>query len=178
MSMELLGLEQLHRFYPPEVVERIRREQLEAIPGLFCWIAQIDAFQIWLYQHPEQSRQERYNCWLDLDRRFGPGEIVDWSDLENFREISWQKQLHLFEVPFYYIEYGIAQLGALQVWDNSTKHHAEAVDNYTAALSMGGKLSLKELFTKAGIAFGMDQATFTPLLNSLTKELNLESLNG
>lgn len=178
MSMELLGLEQLHRFFPSDVVARIRREQLEAIPGLLCWIAQIDAFQIWLYQHPQQSRQERYSCWLDLDRRFGPGEIVDWSDLENFREIAWQKQLHLFEVPFYYIEYGIAQLGALQVWDNFRKHHAEAVDNYAAALSMGGKLSLKELFSKAGIAFGMDSDTFAPLLGSLTKELNLESLNG
>ena len=96
---------------------------LEGIVGVFPWIATVDAFQHWIYTHPGHAREERRNAWLGLMDRFG-GD-VDWSGFESARANLWHRQLHIFLHPFYYIEYGIAQLGALQVWANSKRDTGE-----------------------------------------------------
>ncbi len=114
MGMEMLAYPYLDEFYDEEEAARAKRHHLEDVAELLPWIATIDAFQHWLYTHPNHTREERTQYWLELDDRFGAA--VSWDGLEPYRAQSWQRQLHLFSVPFYYIEYGIAQLGALQLW--------------------------------------------------------------
>ncbi|HXE43355.1 MAG TPA: M3 family oligoendopeptidase, partial [Candidatus Baltobacteraceae bacterium] len=114
MSMELLGNEFIEEFYSVDDSKRARRVHLEGVVGVFPWIATVDAFQHWIYTHENHTRDERRKAWLDLMDRFG-GD-VDWSGWEKARANLWHRQLHIFIHPFYYIEYGIAQLGALQVW--------------------------------------------------------------
>ena len=123
--MELLGNEFLEEFYAPAEADRARRVHLEGILSVFTWIATVDAFQHWIYTHPDHDRAGRSAAWMDLMNRFGAG--VDWSGFESSRENLWHRQLHIFLCPFYYIEYGIAQLGALQVWANSRHDRAKAM---------------------------------------------------
>lgn len=151
-SMELLTLPYLETFYSPADADRARRERLEKFPTLMPWIAQIDAFQHWVYTNPTHSRSERARAWADLNRRFGP--TLDWSGLEPYTERSWQRQLHLFGVPFYYIEYGIAEIGAMQVWLRSLTSEADAFRRYQQGLSLGGSRPLPDLFDAAGCRFG------------------------
>jgi oligoendopeptidase F len=176
MSMELLGNEFLEAFYTPADAKRARRVHLEGVIGLFPWIATVDAFQHWIYTHPGHTRAERAAAWLRLMVRFG-GE-VDWSGYEAARAHLWHKQLHIFIHPFYYIEYGIAQLGALQVWAGSKRDKARALRHYTRALELGGSRPLPELFRAAGCRFAFDRKTIKPLVglvrNELTK-LNMET---
>lgn len=150
-SMELLTLPYLDEFYGPADADRARRERLEKFPTLMPWIAQIDAFQHWIYLHPTHTREERAKEWSRLNRQFGPE--LDWSGLERFTERSWQRQLHLFGVPFYYIEYGIAEVGAMQVWLRSLRSEREAIDGYRNGLALGGSRPLPELFAAAGVRF-------------------------
>ena len=129
----------------------------------------IDSFQHWIYTHPGHSPAERTAHWNALlDRFFGD---VDWSGLEPVRSASWQKQLHLFQYPFYYIEYGIAQLGALQLWMKSRVDPRQALSNYRAALALGGTKTLPELFATAGIQFDFSTKTLLPLMDALREEL-------
>jgi len=151
MGMELLGGEHLEVFYDEEEARRSRREHLEKIVRLLPWVATIDAFQHWLYTNPGHSREERKRHWLELRRRFGG--IESWSGYEEVLENYWQRQVHLFEVPFYYIEYGIAQLGALGVWQNARADWDGAVRRYLQALALGGSRPLPELFATAGLRF-------------------------
>ncbi len=167
MAMERLGAAHLEEFYAPAEVRRAIASQDEKMFRLFPWIATIDAFQHWLYTTPHTPTQRREH-WLELHERFGPG--VDWSGIEQYRGHSWHKQLHLFHAPFYYIEYGIAQIGALQVWQRAVKDPAEALRLYQHALSLGGTLGLRNLFTAAGLKFGMDEATLRPLLEKVREE--------
>ena len=125
MSMELLGGEHLEVFYGDGEAARARRTHLEGVVGTLTWIATVDAFQHWLYTHPDHSPDERREAWLALAERFG-GE-TDWSGCEEVRAHLWHRQLHIFLYPFYYIEYGIAQLGALQVWLNARNDPATAL---------------------------------------------------
>jgi oligoendopeptidase F len=167
MSMERLGAKHLETFYKPEDAKRAIRAEDEEVFRILPWVATIDAFQHWIYttaHTPEQRKQK----WLDLDARFGPS--VDWSGLEEFRAHAWHRQLHLFEYPFYYIEYGIAQLGALQVWKRSLENPAEALSLYKLALSLGGTRGLASLFTAAGGRFDMTEATIRPLIEAVRKE--------
>ena len=130
MSMELLGNEFLEKFYAAPEANRARRTHLEGIVNIFPWIATVDAFQHWIYTHPGHTRAERTAAWLELMDRFG-GD-VDWSGYEAARANLWHRQLHIFIHAFYYIEYGIAQLGALQVWANSKRDKAEALKRLQA----------------------------------------------
>ncbi len=148
MSMELLGNEFIETFYATSDAKRARREHLEGIVEIFPWIATVDAFQHWIYSHPGHTREQRRDAWLNLMDRFG-GD-VDWSGFEEARANLWHRQLHIFLHPFYYIEYGIAQLGALQVWANSKMEKAKALRDYQTALSLGGSRPLPELFSTAG----------------------------
>ncbi len=169
MSMELLGAPHLDVFYSEAEARRARRTHLEGIVNVFPWIATVDAFQHWLYTHPGHPRAERSAAWLRLMDRFG-GD-VDWSGLETTRASLWHRQLHIFLYPFYYVEYGIAQLGALQVWANAADHPAKALADYKAGLALGGARPLPELFARAGCRFDFRRATLKPLMERLQEEL-------
>ena len=169
MSMELLGNEFIEEFYPAAEANRARKTHLEGIIGFFPWMATVDAFQHWIYTHPGHTRAERKAAYLKLMDRFG-GD-VDWSGCEAARAHSWQRQLHIFLHPFYYVEYGIAQLGALQVWANSKANKVKALNDYKKSLALGGSRPLPELFAAAGCKFQFDAATIKPLIQLANSEL-------
>jgi oligoendopeptidase F len=169
MSMELLGNEFLEEFYPTAEANRARKTHLEGIIGFFPWMATVDAFQHWIYTHANHTRAERKAAYLQLMDRFG-GD-VDFSGYEEMRAHSWHRQLHIFIHPFYYVEYGIAQLGALQVWANSKADKAKALDDYKKSLALGGSCPLPELFSAAGCKFQFDAATIRPLIQLANSEL-------
>jgi oligoendopeptidase F len=170
MSMELLGNEFIGEFYSAADSKRARRVHLEGIVGVFPWIATVDAFQHWVYTHPGHSSDERRRAWLALMDRFGGG--VDWSGYETARANLWHRQLHIFLHPFYYIEYGIAQLGALQVWANSKRDKAKALDDYKHSLALGSSRPLPELFSAAGCTFEFSAKTIQPIAKLLREELD------
>jgi oligoendopeptidase F len=168
MAMERLGAKYLQEFYGPEEHKRAIQQEDEEVFRLLPWVATVDAFQHWLYTHPGHTQAQRRAAWLDLDRRFG-GEL-DWSGLEEFRAHSWQRQLHIYEVPFYYIEYGIAQLGALQVWQKSLEDERKALEDYKRGLQLGGTRGLKDLFEGAGLRFDMRESAIRPLVDKVREE--------
>ena len=158
MSMELFTMEHWDEFFPDEKeLHRARLEELERIISVLPWIATIDKFQHWLYTHPGHTNAEREENWLAILNEFSTNS-VDWTGFEAYRGSFWQKQLHLFEVPFYYIEYGIAQLGAIAMWRQYRQNKEQALDNYMAALSLGYTKTLKELYSTAGIRFDLSPA--------------------
>jgi oligoendopeptidase F len=169
MSMELLGNEFLEHFYAAPEAKRARRAHLEGIVNIFPWIATVDAFQHWIYTHPGHARAERTAAWLALMDRFGGN--VDWKGYNGARANLWHRQLHIFTHPFYYIEYGIAQLGALQVWANSRRDKAAALNDYKRALALGGSRPLPELFAAAGCKFEFTRQTMAPLMQLVRGEL-------
>lgn len=174
MSMELLTMPHwggAGSFYADEAeLGRARRHQLEDSVVLLPWIATIDAFQHWVYGNPKHSRQERKAFWLELDSRYG--HEVDWSGIEDVRAWLWQRQKHLFDYPFYYIEYGIAQLGALQLWLRSVETGEKAaVETYIKGLSLGGSKPLPELFTAAGLRFDFGADMVKRIVERVEREL-------
>ncbi len=169
MSMELLAVDHFDVFYNATDAARAKKTMLEGIIRFFPWMATIDSFQHWLYTNPGHSRAQRTSAWLKIADRFGGA--IDWSGFETVRESMWQRQLHLFHAPFYYIEYGIAQLGALQLWMKAKEDPHKALANYRAALSLGGTRTLPELFSAAGIAFDFSDRTLRPLMNALAEEI-------
>lgn len=176
MSMELLGNEFLEQFYSPAEAARARQTHLETILGLLPWIATVDAFQHWLYTHPDHSREQRTAAWLQLMNRFGGA--VDWTGCEAARGQLWHRQLHIFLHPFYYIEYGIAQLGALQVWANWKRDPARSLQPYRKGLGLGGSRPLPELFGATGIRFDFSQSTIVPLVQLVQDQLNSSVKNA
>lgn len=170
MSMELLGNDYLTEFYSEDDRKRSVTDHLEDIIFVLIWVATIDAFQHWMYENPEHSREDRRESWENIRRRFSGG-LVDWSGFEDVHAYMWHKQLHIFEVPFYYIEYAIAQLGALQLWLNSKSDFKQAVEDYKKSLALGGSKPLPELFEAAGIKFDFSKETIEPLANAVWKEL-------
>ncbi len=171
MGMELLGAEHFDLLYKdPAEVARARRQHLEGIVRFLPWMATIDAFQHWIYTHPAHTRAERTAEWLRIDGRFG--RDVDWTGHEQVLACAWQQQVHLYNSPFYYIEYGIAQLGALQVWLKSKEDPRRALANYRAALALGGTRPLPELFSAAGIRFEFTERTLRPLIDAIREELD------
>ncbi len=169
MSMELMCCEHFDKVFPEEEAKRARIDQIERTALLFPSAAIIDAFQHWIYTHPEHSRDERKDKWRELSERFAPH--TDWSGLEEYRDYAWQRVLHLFKVPFYYIEYAIAQIGALQVWTRYRKDPADAIAKYRSGLRLGGSRPLPELFAAAGIRFDFGDAMLGELASTLEKEL-------
>jgi oligoendopeptidase F len=176
MSMELLGSQFLEQFYSTADANRARRTHLEGVVTVLAWIATVDAFQHWLYTHPQHARAERKAAWNELMDRFG-GD-VDWSGYEPVRGSLWHRQLHIFIHPFYYIEYGIAQLGALQVWANARKDKTAGLEAYKKALKLGGSRPLPELFAAAGCRFEFSRQSLAPLLKLVRDELNRLPING
>ncbi len=171
MSMEMLSLEHLSVFYENKEDEnRSIVKHLEDVIFVLVWVATIDAFQFWIYDNPNHSSIEREEAWLAIRKRFA-GDFVDWSEHDQMHRNLWHKQLHIFEVPFYYIEYGIAQLGALQVWLNSKRDYSKTITDYKNALSLGGSNILPELFKTSGLKFDFSKDTIKPLVQEVKKEL-------
>ncbi|MBI4667044.1 MAG: M3 family oligoendopeptidase [Nitrospinae bacterium] len=173
MSMELLGGDHLEPFYASaENRRRAKEERLEGVVSIFPWVAQVDAFQHWIYTHPGHGRDDRRKAWVELSERFNTG--VDWSQAPaEALDYSWHRQLHIFEVPFYYIEYAVAQLGALQVYRNYGVNQADAVEKYLAALALGGSRPAPELFEAAGARFDFDAGLLGGLMDIVAKELGI-----
>lgn len=169
MTMELLGAKRLDPFYAKADADRSNRRLLEGIVLILPWIATVDAFQHWIYNHPGHTRPERKQAWRELLDRFG-GD-VDYSGFEEARDHSWHRQLHIFLYPFYYIEYGIAQLGALQIWQRSLTDRPGAVAAYKQALALGGSRPLPELFAAAGARFDLGETLIAPLMDTIQREL-------
>jgi len=170
MSMEMLTMKYWDLFYSnPDDLIRAKREQLEGILKILPWIAQIDAFQHWVYENVNHTIEERYAYWRKLSSEYGTG-LTDWTGYEDMLETSWQRQMHLFEVPFYYIEYGIAQLGALGVWKNSMDGFEKAIENYKEALKLGYTKSIPEIYETANVKFDFSES----YLKSLTDFIKLE----
>jgi len=172
MSMELLSYDGQDEFYPNKVdFNRAKEEHLEGIIKILPWIATIDKFQHWIYSNPSHTAQERKDYWLQLSKDFGTG-MVDWSGYENIQAYTWQKQLHLYEVPFYYIEYGMAQLGALAVWRNYLNNKAKAIAQYKEALSLGYTKTIGEIYKTAGIEFNYTENYIKELMAFVKEELD------
>ncbi|VAX24228.1 Oligoendopeptidase F [hydrothermal vent metagenome] len=173
MSMELIGGDHLEPFYDNEEdIERAKRERMESIVSLFAWVAQVDAFQHWIYTNPGHSRDERKKAWSDLAERFNIG--TDWSFApEGALEYAWHRQLHIFEYPFYYVEYAIAQLGALQIYRNSLENPEKSIEEYLSALALGGARSPKGLFESAGARFDFSSNLLGELMNLAKVALKL-----
>ncbi|SKA12591.1 oligoendopeptidase F [Chitinophaga eiseniae] len=171
MSMELLTMDSWDIFFDDkEQLRRARLQQLERPLTIFPWIATIDKFQHWIYEHPQHTVAERTAKWLEILNEFSPA-VIDWSGHEDYRAITWQRQLHLFEVPFYYIEYGIAQLGAIAMWKQFKENKQQALDNYVQALSLGNTKTLPELYKAAGIRFDLSPAYIKELADFMRGEI-------
>ncbi|MDO8580844.1 MAG: M3 family oligoendopeptidase [Candidatus Omnitrophota bacterium] len=170
MAMELLADPYLSVFYHDDDVHRSSWAHWEDVIMILVWVATIDCFQQWIYEHPQHTRQQRREAWLNIRQRFG-SDVVDWQGLEEEHAYLWHRQLHIFEYPFYYIEYGIAQLGALQVWRNSQQQGAGALANFKKALALGGSHPLPELYRTADIHFDFTQKTIAPLMEAANREL-------
>jgi oligoendopeptidase F len=173
MSMELLGGKYLSIFYNTEDENRSNISHLEDVIGLLIWVATIDSFQHWIYENPAHTPMERKKEWINVRARFG-GDLLDWKGLEEEHGYLWHRQLHIFEVPFYYIEYGIAQLGALQIWRNAKSDWPKAVLSYQKALKLGGSQPLKELFEAADIKFDFGEKMIKPLMDEVKKEIEID----
>ena len=165
MSMELMSQPQWSEFYGDEDARRAKLEDLEKIVCFLPWMATIDAFQHWVYANPGHTHEERSEQWLELRRRFGPR--TDWSGFNELKETSWQSQLHLFQVPFYYIEYGIAQLGAIQLWQHHRRDSKDGLARYARAMKLGNTKPLPELFEAAGLDLGFDEGHVASLIGEL-----------
>jgi len=171
MSMEFFTMEYWDAFFKnAEDLKRAREYQLERVITIFPWIATIDKFQHWLYENPSHNEEQRADKWMELLNEFS-STAIDFSGLEPYRRFGWQRQLHLFEVPFYYIEYGIAQLGAIGLWMQFKKNKQQAIQNYMNALSLGGTKTLPGLFETAGLQFDFSPAYVSELMSFVHDEM-------
>ena len=174
MGMELLAAPYLtgqDSFYSDAQAARARVEHLEGDLVFWPYMAVVDAFQHWVYENHAAATDPK-NCdaaWAELWRRFMPG--VDWSGFEEVMVTGWQRKLHIHQIPFYYIEYGLAQLGAVQVWRNALDNQADAVARYRKALSLGGTVTLPELYAAAGARFAFDAPTLQEAVSLLEKTI-------
>jgi len=171
MGMELLASPFLDVFYPEEADRRRSLEEhLYRIVRLLCWVATIDAFQHWVYTHPGHSRAERHKAWVEIFQRFSG--LEDWSGYEEVLEHEWHRQLHLFLAPFYYIEYGIAQLGALRLWGKAQEDRKRAIEKYIEALKLGGGKPLPELFSTAELPFDFGPDSLSQAAKTIHRALS------
>jgi len=171
MSMELISMDHWASFFPDEDdLNRAKRDQLFDIAKTLSWVATIDKFQHWIYTNKEHSYEERTEAWLEISRDFG-SDLVDWSDYSETEEYVWQRQLHLYEVPFYYIEYGFAQLGAVAVWRNYRKDPTKGIKQYKDALSLGYTATIDEVYQAAGIRFDFSSDYLNELATFIRGEI-------
>ena len=171
MSMELFTMDHWELFFSDKNdLARAREHQLERVITIFPWIATIDKFQHWIYENPSHTLEQRKQKWMEILDEFS-SQSVDWSGLEHYREFGWQRQLHLYEVPFYYIEYGIAQLGAIGLYMQYKNNKEKALSNYIQALSLGGTRTLPELYDAAGLQFNFSKEYIKQLMAFVSAEM-------
>ncbi len=171
MSMELLTMDHWDIFFPdPADLRRAKRQHLESVLETFPWVATIDKFQHWLYENPEHPLSARHQRWTEIFDEFNQ-HAVSWAGLETVKPYLWQKQLHLYEVPFYYIEYALAQLGAIAVWKNYRQNPTEALAAYQRALALGYTVPIGQIYEAAGIRFDFSPAYIKELADFVRAEL-------
>ena len=176
MSMELLTMDHWDLFFErEEELKRAKKQQLVRIIDTLAWVATIDAFQHWVYEYPAHTLAQRQAAWIDIFDRLAD-KVTDWSGQAEDKAFLWQKQLHLFEVPFYYIEYGIAQLGAVAVWKRYQENPTQGLQGYLAALKQGYTRSVPQVYEAAGIAFALSRPYIRELMQFL--QTNLEALRS
>ncbi|WKZ60851.1 MAG: M3 family oligoendopeptidase [Cyclobacteriaceae bacterium] len=172
MSMELISMDAWDIFFTNEDdLKRAKREHLEDILETLPWVATIDKFQHWIYEHPNHSLEERRENWNAIVNQFSD-IVTDWKGQEEAKDYLWQKQLHLYEVPFYYIEYGMAQLGAVAIWRNYKQDKQQGLQGYLNALKLGYMKSIPEVYAAANIRFDFSRAYISELMAFVKKELN------
>jgi oligoendopeptidase F len=172
MSMELFSMDSWDVFFKNEEdLIRAKEHQLERVITIFPWIATIDKFQHWVYENPNHTVEERSKKWMEILNEFSSG-VIDWDGLSEYRTYAWQRQLHLFEVPLYYIEYGIAQLGAIGLWMQFRKNKSAALNNYMSSLQLGGTKTLPELYSAAGLVFNFSPDYIKQLMLFVKEEMD------
>ncbi|MBC7653367.1 MAG: M3 family oligoendopeptidase [Oligoflexus sp.] len=171
MSMELISMDHWDEFFKDkEELKRAKRYQLKDVLKTLPWVAVVDSFQHWIYTNPAHTAEERTKAWAKIFNRFG-ANFVDWSNHQEALENLWQKQLHIFEVPFYYIEYAIAQLGAIAVWKNYKENPKKGLANYMEALKLGYTKDMKTIYETAGIEFNFSADYIKELMIFVKSEL-------
>ena len=171
MSMELITMDFWDEFFTNgHDLKRAKIQHLESIIETLPWVATVDKFQHWMYENPEHTPAQRTEKWVEIYSDF-TDDVMDWSGLEKFREYLWQRQLHIYEVPFYYIEYGIAQLGAIGVWKNYRENPQAGLKGYLDALKLGYTAPITEIYQAANIPFDFSQEYITELINFVKAEL-------
>ena len=172
MSMELISMDNWNVFFEnPEELKRAKRDQLVDVLKTLPWVAVVDQFQHWLYTNPDHTDAQRTEAWIQIFDRFGAG-FTDWSDHRNAQANLWQKQLHIFEVPFYYIEYGMAQLGAIAVWKNYKENPEKGLQQYLDALKLGYTKTIREIYETAGIQFDFSAGYVKELAEFVKDEMS------
>lgn len=172
MSMELMSMEHWDEFFKTdEELKRAKRQQLEGVMDTLPWIAAIDKFQHWIYENPKHTTADRYAEWQKIIADFG-SSVINYKGLESNLKRRWQVQLHLYEVPFYYIEYGFAQLGAVAVWRNYKRNPKDAIEKYKKALALGYTQSIPKIYEAAGIKFDFSPAYIKELMDFVKEEYN------
>ncbi len=171
MSMELISMDNWDVFFDnPEDLKRAKRDQLKDVLKTLPWVAVVDQFQHWIYTNPNQTSQERRDAWKSIFAPFG-NNFADWTGQQDALVNLWQKQLHIFEVPFYYIEYAIAQLGAIAVWKNYKQDPEKGLQNYLEALKLGYTKTIKQIYETAGIEFNFSKSYVEELADFVKEEL-------
>lgn len=170
MSMELMSMEHWDVFFKTEEeLKRAKRQQLESVIDTLPWIAAIDKFQHWVYLNPEHTVEKRYEIWQQIMADFG-SNVINYKGLESNLKRRWQVQLHLYEVPFYYIEYGFAQLGAIAMWKQYKENPKQAIENYKKALALGYTKSIPDIYKAAGIKFDFSPGYIKELMGFVKAE--------
>ena len=171
MSMELISMDFWNVYFDnEEELKRAKIQHLEDILSTLPWVATVDKFQHWIYENPTHSVEERTAAWLSIYEKFADS-VTDWSGLENYKSWMWHRQLHIFELPFYYIEYGIAQLGAIGVWKNYKENPQKGLEGYLNALKLGYTKPMKEIYAAANIPFDFSKEHIASLMNFVQAEL-------
>lgn len=171
MSMELISMDEWDIYFDnPEDLKRAKREQLKDVLKTLPWVAVVDQFQHWIYTHPTHTEQERRDAWGEIFTQFG-ANFADWSEHSEAMQNLWQKQLHIFEIPFYYIEYAMAQLGAIAIWKNYKQNPKEGLKNYLEALKLGYTKTIPEIYQRAGIEFNFSAKYVRSLAEFVKEEL-------
>lgn len=171
MSMELISMEHWGVFFENEEdLKRAKIEHLEDILEVLPWIATVDKFQHWIYENPTHTTEERQTEWLKIVEQFSDS-ITDWKGFERFKRYTWQRQLHIYEVPFYYIEYGMAQLGAISVWRNYKQDTQKGLEGYLNALKLGYTTTIGKIYEAANVKFDFSKEYISELMDFVKDEL-------
>lgn len=171
MSMELMSMDHWELFFQDEdELRRAKKTHLESVLETFPWVATIDKFQHWIYENPHHTVEQRHARWTEIFDKFNQ-RTVSWQGLEQFKPYLWQKQLHLYEVPFYYIEYAMAQLGAIAVWRNFRQNPQEGLEAYKRALALGYTAPIGDIYAAAGIRFDFSTDYLRTLADFVREEM-------